>query len=67
MKARAILLLIAALVLTLAVTHGDAKPTTSKQELHCGMVQMWNETSGEFGWPDYNNTAAACRQQEIVR
>jgi hypothetical protein len=28
---------------------------------HCMMVQLWNDTQGEFGWPDYNGTAGGCK------
>ena len=27
---------------------------------HCEMVQIYRESKGEFGWPDYNNTAHLC-------
>ncbi len=52
---------VAILVVLLAVKFGDKQPETSKQELHCEMVQIWNETGGEYGWPDYNNTAHNCK------
>lgn len=27
---------------------------------HCEMTQLYADTKGEFGWPDYNNTAHLC-------
>ena len=54
------LLSAALLALGLALAVGDDASTTSEQELHCEMVQIWNETGGEYGWPDYNNTAHNC-------
>jgi len=60
MKTNALLLSAALLTLGLALVVGDDAPTTSEQELHCEMVQLYTETNGEFGWPDYNNTAASC-------
>jgi hypothetical protein len=33
---------------------------------HCLMVQLWNETQGEFGWPDYNNTAHTCNNDNLT-
>jgi hypothetical protein len=29
---------------------------------HCEMVQIYRESAGEFGWPDYNNTAHLCTE-----
>lgn len=27
---------------------------------HCEMVALFSATNGEFGWPDYNQTAHMC-------
>lgn len=27
---------------------------------HCEMVQLWTASNGEYGWPDYNDTAHLC-------
>jgi hypothetical protein len=28
-----------------------------QQVLYCDMVQIYQESGGEYGWPDYNNNA----------
>jgi hypothetical protein len=58
------LALLALALIILAFVFGDGAPDTSQQDLHCEMVQIWNETNGEFGWPDYNNTAGSCPQEK---
>jgi hypothetical protein len=63
MKTNALLISAALLALGLAIAFGDAAPDTSEQDLHCEMVQIWTETNGEYGWPDYNNTAGSCPKE----
>jgi hypothetical protein len=64
MKTHALLISAALLALGLAIAFGDAAPQdTSEQDLHCEMVQIWTETNGEYGWPDYNNTAGSCPKE----
>jgi hypothetical protein len=63
MKTNSLLISAAVLALALAIAFGDAAPDTSEQDLHCEMVQIWNQTNGEYGWPDYNNTAGSCPQE----
>ena len=63
MKTNSLLISLALLALALALTFGDAAPDTSEQDLHCEMVQIWGQTNGEYGWPDYNNTAGSCPQE----
>lgn len=31
---------------------------------HCEMVEMFKTTNGQYGWPDYNNTARLCAQEK---
>lgn len=64
MRNNALLLSAALLALGLALTLGDKQPDTSQEQLHCEMVQIWNETNGEYGWPDYNNTAGSCPKED---
>lgn len=49
----AALILLALLVLGITLAFGDAEPQNEK--LYLEMVQLWNETDGEYGWPDYRN------------
>lgn len=30
---------------------------------HCEMTQLYADTKGELGWPDYNNTAHLCTEE----
>lgn len=64
MRNNALLITFALVTLVLALTLGDNKPDTSQEQLHCEMVQIWNETDGEYGWPDYNNTAGSCPKED---
>jgi hypothetical protein len=42
------------LLLSLIQPSFDHDAEAHKQ--HCLMVQLWIDTGGDFGWPDYNNT-----------
>lgn len=64
MRTNALLFSAALLALGLALAFGDAAPDTSEQYLHCEMVQIWADTDGEYGWPDYNNTAGSCPKEK---
>ena len=55
---------LAILVVLLAIKFGDKQPDTSQEQLHCEMVQLYTETNGEYGWPDYNNTAGSCPKED---
>jgi hypothetical protein len=48
----------------LTITERPAQYDEQVLKLHCEMVQVWEQTGGEFGWPDYNDTAALCSQEE---
>jgi hypothetical protein len=30
------------------------------RDLYCEMVQLYDSTDGEYGWPDYRNDKASC-------
>ena len=30
-------------------------------DTYCEMHQLWIDTDGEFGWPDYKNTFKECK------
>jgi len=42
------------------LSSSDTTNINLNLEQHCAMVKLWNETNGDFGWPDYNSTAAQC-------
>lgn len=43
-------------------------PLADDQDLalkhHCEMVQIYRDSGGEYGWPDYNNTAHLCTEEQ---
>ena len=41
------------LVLTIVIPTENQNEET---ETYCEMVEMFNQTGGEFGWPDYKET-----------
>lgn len=41
------------LLILLTACAGDQELA---QKHHCEMVALWEESSGELGWPDYNKT-----------
>jgi hypothetical protein len=46
-----------------ALVYNDHAPQDEDAAIlqnHCQMVELWQQTSGQFGWPDYNNSAHAC-------
>jgi hypothetical protein len=47
--------------LVLAVFQPRVDHDAEAHNQHCAMVQLWNETNGEYGWPDYNGTAGGCK------
>jgi hypothetical protein len=36
------------------------------QLIHCEMVGIYLKSNGEYGWPDYNNTAQYCPALELL-
>lgn len=53
-------------ILILAVGVVLTQPDDQDLELkhYCEMVQIYRDSNGEFGWPDYNNTAHLCSQEK---
>lgn len=35
--------------------------TTEPTDPYCEMVTVWNETGGEYGWPDYRGNGECVR------
>ena len=53
----AIAVAIIAVVLGL-VGEGDYQEALSQQQIYCDQVAAHQQSSGEFGWPDYRQSAA---------
>lgn len=50
--------LVGAVILLLgAVGSLDAQDADNRQALYCSMVETYQKTNGEHGWPDYNGNA----------
>ena len=49
-----------AVVMACVVGSMDYEAEERQAQLHCDMVKIFIESDGEYGWPDYNNTAEAC-------
>jgi len=53
--------------LTTAVLIGAnliPEPAFDDNKNHCEMVQIYRESNGQYGWPDYNNTAHLCPEEK---
>jgi hypothetical protein len=52
----------------LGAVHIVTRDAPDDQDLelkhHCEMTQLFAATNGEHGWPDYNNTAHLCNNEE---
>ena len=53
----AIAVAILAVVLGL-VGEGDYREALSQQQIYCDQVATHQQSEGEFGWPDYRQSAA---------
>jgi hypothetical protein len=42
----------------------DEQEQDLEHKHHCEMVGIYRETDGQYGWPDYNNTAHLCNTEE---
>lgn len=66
MKNENILLSLTAVFIAVLTAYTMRQPPSHYDEqvlrLHCEMVRVWEETNGEFGWPDYNDTASLCEE-----
>jgi energy-converting hydrogenase Eha subunit A len=53
-------------VLATAVAAVLTLPSDQDLDLkhHCEMTQLFAATNGEYGWPDYNNTAGDCPKEK---
>jgi len=45
---------IAALIAALYLTAPDTIEEQAQLDRYCEMVEVWDETDGEYGWPPYN-------------
>lgn len=48
-----LLISLAVFIGLLAVINHSEEPMPDEVQ-YCEMVDTWNETDGEYGWPDYN-------------
>jgi hypothetical protein len=58
---------IAALALLALITLAacvDSQGEDLEHKHHCEMVGIYTQSNGEYGWPDYNNTAGDCSKEE---
>ena len=44
---------VAACLAGLYVTSGDQSEAERQAALYCEMVEIWDQTDGEYGWPPY--------------
>ena len=42
-------------------------PEPNPEDLYCEMTQLYKDTGGEFGWPDYNSKYINCEGSISVR
>lgn len=42
----------------------DEQEQHNELKHHCEMVGIYRETDGQYGWPDYNNTAGDCPKEK---
>lgn len=53
MRLTALTIIIAAIAYASTLDYSTAKDT---QQRYCKMVELHQDTNGEHGWPDYQNT-----------
>jgi len=46
--------IVAALLAGLYLTAPDKLEAERQHQSYCDMVEVWDETGGEYGWPPYN-------------
>ena len=57
-----ILLILSVLLLLFVVGALDKQRLEVEQRQYCQMHELWIESGGELGWPDYNgNYAEVCK------
>jgi hypothetical protein len=42
----------------------DSQGEDLEHKHHCEMTQLYATSKGEYGWPDYNNTAHLCEGEK---
>jgi hypothetical protein len=42
-------------------------PEPNPEDLYCEMTQLYKDTGGEFGWPDYNSKHINCEGSISVK
>lgn len=45
--------IVAALLAGLYITSGDQSEAERQAALYCEMVEIWDHTNGDAGWPPY--------------
>ena len=55
---------IAVLALITLAACVDSQGEDLEHKHHCEMTQLYATSKGEYGWPDYNNTAGDCSKEE---
>jgi hypothetical protein len=55
---------IAVLALITLAACVDSQGEDLEHKHHCEMVGIYTQSNGEYGWPDYNNTAGDCPKEE---
>ena len=51
---QAMLIGLALLALYGLVGNGDVQDEQAQRDRYCDMVELWDQTGGEAGWPPYN-------------
>lgn len=57
--AGAVMMLLLLGLIALAVSHDEPEEDLYLKH-HCEMVYLFHTSKGQYGWPDYNNTAHLC-------
>jgi hypothetical protein len=55
---------IAVLALITLAACVDSQGEDLEHKHHCEMVGIYTQSNGEYGWPDYNNTAGDCPKEK---
>lgn len=53
-------LIVAGVVIILLVISAGGEQDPNPTDQYCEMVQVHQETDGEYGWPDYDNLHKYC-------
>ena len=56
------ILAVVALFSFMALGESELEVMQMEASQHCEMVDLWESTGGDFGWPDYNKSyARSCK------